>query len=70
MNGIERAIRSAQGVSQLARHLGVSRQRVQNWRAQGYVPLDRVVEIEAEFGVDRRSLMRPDLVDVTAGVME
>lgn len=68
--GIERAITKAGGGTKLAKHLGVSRQRVANWKTQGWVPKDYVVEIEAEFGIPRRELMDPKLVDLLSGAME
>ena len=70
MTGVAKAIAKAGGVSALARHLGVTRQRVQNWYKQGWVPKDYVVEIEAEFGVSRRELLQPEIRDLTAGVFE
>jgi hypothetical protein len=57
--GILRAVVAAGGFSQLARQLGVSYQAVQQWQTQGYVPLIRVTEIEALYGIPRAELMNP-----------
>lgn len=58
-SGILHAIVKAGGFSQLARDVGVSYQAVQQWSTQGYVPLTRVTEIEALYGVPRTELMNP-----------
>ena len=64
MTGIEKAIEKAGGVTALADFLGVSRQAVHQWKEQGFVPTHRVVEIETEYGVDRRELIDPNLRDL------
>lgn len=64
MTGIEKTVTAAGGLSALARHLGVSRQRVQGWSRQGFVPHKWVRKIEAEFGVPRRELLAPHLRDL------
>lgn len=58
-SGILHTIVKAGGFSQLARELGVSYQAVQQWHSQGYVPLTRVTELEALYGVARTELMNP-----------
>jgi TorA maturation chaperone TorD len=55
--GLDEAIRAVGGVSQLARQLGVSQPSVSNWSR---VPAERVLNVEAVSGVDRR-ILRPDL---------
>lgn len=57
--GILHTIVKAGGFSQLARQIGVSYQAVQQWHSQGYVPLTRVTELEALYGVPRTELMNP-----------
>lgn len=57
--GILGAVVAAGGLSPMARQLGVSYQAVQQWMAQGYVPLIRVTEIETLYGVPRAELMNP-----------
>lgn len=57
--GILHAIVKASGFSQLARDVGVSYQAVQQWHSQGYVPLTRVTELEALYGIPRTELMNP-----------
>jgi len=55
--GLSEAIRAADGVGELARHIGISQPSVSNWTR---VPADRVVAVEAATGVDR-AVLRPDL---------
>lgn len=72
MTGIEKAIERAAekagdpagGAKALADYLGVTRQAVYLWKQQGFVPIDRVVEIETEYGVDRRELAEPKLRNI------
>lgn len=59
--GIAVAVRKAGGVTQLAHLLGVSHQVVSRWLQRGYVPYRRVLEIEAQLGIDRRALISPRL---------
>jgi hypothetical protein len=59
--GIAAAVRKAGGVTQLAHLLGVSHQVVSRWLQRGYVPYRRVLEIEAQLGIDRRALISPRL---------
>jgi hypothetical protein len=58
-SGVLHAIVKAGGFSQMAREIGVSYQAVQQWSSQGYVPLTRVTEIEALYGIPRTELMNP-----------
>lgn len=55
--GLEQAIRSAGGVSELARRIGIAQPSVSNWSR---VPAERVGAVEAATGVSRIAL-RPDL---------
>src|SRR6202171_5612631 len=55
--GLTEAIRTAGGVSALARRIGVAQPSVSNWTR---VPADRVVAVEAATGIERATL-RPDL---------
>ena len=49
----------------LANYLGVSYQAVKKWFDRGYLPIDRAIECEMHFGVDRLKLIDPRLVDAT-----
>jgi hypothetical protein len=49
----------------LANHLGVSYQAVKKWFDRGYLPLDRAIECEMLFGVDRLTTMDPKIVAAT-----
>jgi len=55
--GLTEAIRTAGGVSELARRLGISQPSVSNWNR---VPAERVLDVEAATGVER-VVLRPDL---------
>lgn len=55
--GLEQAVRAVGGVSELARHIGISQPSVSNWNK---VPAERVLIVEAATGVDRK-ILRPDL---------
>lgn len=75
MTGIEQAIAKAaeqaqaggktrSGQVQLAEELGVSQQLISRWVIRGWVPPERVVEIEALYGISRKLLLKPSLVDL------
>lgn len=55
--GLQEAIRSAGGVTELARRIGISQPSVSNWQR---VPAERIVAVETATGVSRATL-RPDL---------
>ncbi len=61
--GLTEAIRAAGGVSELARHLGISQPSVSNWAR---IPAERVISVEAATGVNR-SVLRPDLYGGESG---
>lgn len=63
-NGIDRAITAAGGTSALAVTLGVSYQAVDKWRQQGHAPYRRALEIEAQFGIPRIDLLKPQLAQL------
>lgn len=64
--GILDAVIAADGVTQLARQLGVSYQAVQQWLKAGYVPLIRITEIEALYGIPRERLINPKYARILA----
>ena len=55
--GLNQAIQSVGGVSELARKLGISQPSISNWAR---VPAERVISVEKLTGVDR-VVLRPDL---------
>lgn len=55
--GLDKAIRSAGGVSELARRIGIAQPSVSNWNR---VPAERVAAVEAATGISR-AILRPDL---------
>lgn len=63
-NGVERAIKKAGSQDKLADRLGVSQQVISKWKHRGYVPLNRAVEIEAQYGIKRAQLINPRIADL------
>ncbi|HZV21380.1 MAG TPA: molecular chaperone TorD family protein [Hyphomicrobiales bacterium] len=55
--GLQKAIRAAGGITELARRIGISQPSVSNWSR---VPAERVLAVEAVTGVSR-AVLRPDL---------
>lgn len=55
--GLNKAITKAGSGAALGRHLGLSRQAIDQWTE---IPADRVVDVEKATGVPRQEL-RPDL---------
>jgi len=66
MSGIKTAIALAGGGQQLATVLGVSHQSVYQWVKRGWVPTQRAIQIEEEYGVPRRELLKPELAALVA----
>lgn len=66
MPGIERAIEAAGGVAALARSIGVTHQAVSQWRARGWAPPSRAMQMEECTGVPRRDLVSPAIADLFA----
>jgi TorA maturation chaperone TorD len=55
--GLDKAIRTVGGVSELARRIGIAQPSVSNWNR---IPAERVAAVEAATGVSR-AILRPDL---------
>lgn len=55
--GLDQAIRSVGGVSELARRLGIAQPSVSNWAR---IPAERVAAVESATGI-ARDILRPDL---------
>jgi TorA maturation chaperone TorD len=64
--GLTEAIRTAGGVSELARRLGISQPSVSNWER---IPADRVSAVATATGLDR-AILRPDLFGATLAIDE
>lgn len=62
-SGIEKAIAAATSQAQLARELGCTQQNVSLWLHQGWVPSRRAKEIEMLYGIPRRELIDPKLLE-------
>ena len=67
---MDAAIAAAGGVKPLAKALGVTHQAVYEWKRTGWCPPLRAAEIEMLYGVSRRRLVNPrllQLVDAARG---
>lgn len=62
VSGIRKAVNLAGGVPRLAEKLGVSKVAIYVWLRAGWVPALRAVEIETQYGVNRRELVSPRLL--------
>lgn len=61
-NGIDEAVyRSEKSQTRLAELLGCTSQSVNQWVRQGWVPLDRAIQIEELYGIPRQRLIEPEL---------
>jgi DNA-binding transcriptional regulator YdaS (Cro superfamily) len=60
MDPLIKAIDTAGGLTALGRKIGVTPQRIYNWRRSGKIPANQVLAIERATGVSRHS-MRPDI---------
>lgn len=67
ITGIDEAIVLAKSQKRLAEMLGVSQQVISKWKKKGYVPVGRVLEIEAQLGVPRERLVEPKLIGLVGG---
>ena len=47
----------------LAKRLGVKHQVVYRWRAQGFVPAKRALQLEVMYGIPARELVNPALAE-------
>lgn len=63
-DGIQKAIARAGNQERLAHRLGCTQQVISQWKARGFVPPRRALEIESVFGVPRAELVNPELRDL------
>ena len=68
MTGIEDAIMACGSQAKLAELIGCTQQNVSFWRRQGFVPPDRILEIEQVSGINRMKLINPKLLDLFATI--
>lgn len=66
MTGIDKIIKNV-SQRELARRLGIRYQSVQDWIAQGYVPLERVRVLSQMFDVSWKELINPKLLNAFGG---
>ncbi len=64
---LDAAVEKAGSISALARLIGVKHQVVNRWVQKGFVPLDRAVQINQEYGIPTRDLVNPRLVNALFG---
>ena len=64
MTGIQAVVRIAGSQQAVANACGVTQQNVSWWLKQGHVPARWLVPLEAQYGVDRRRLVDPKIVDL------
>jgi hypothetical protein len=64
LSGIEQAIAAAGSQDKLAEALGCTQQNISFWKAQGFAPTSRIVEIEQRTGVPRALLINPRVADL------
>lgn len=69
-NAVARACEAAGSQAQLARSLGVTEQAVSSWVRRGWVPKHRAPEIEALYGVPRKSMIDPRLMGLIEPAIE
>lgn len=62
--GIQAVVRIAGGQQAVADLCGVTQQNVSWWLTRGFVPANRAIELEAQYGVDRKRLVDPRIVDL------
>ena len=63
-NAVFELVLKAGSQAALAEQLGVSQQAISKWLRRGYVPIKRVLECEATYGVPRARLLDPRLRDL------
>lgn len=64
LSGIREAVAHAGSQTKLADELGVTRQSVQIWVKQGYVPNARIEDIERLYGIEPKRLCDPKLLEL------
>jgi hypothetical protein len=63
LSGVDRVIKEAGGVQQLADAMNISYQAVRKFKRQGWLPLERARKASDDYGVALRDLVRPDIAD-------
>ena len=63
-SGINQAIYAVGSQIKLAHLLGCTQQHISVWKRQGYVTIDRVVEVEQVTGIPRALLINPKLISL------
>lgn len=67
---IDEVVKLAGSQTKLALALGVSQQAVSIWVRRGWVPHERARELESLYGVPRKSLIDPRLIDIVSPDVE
>lgn len=66
LDALNVAIARAGGIIAFSRDLGVTHQAVTSWRKHCRVPVQRAVAVEKLYGVDRRFLIDPAILEALA----
>jgi DNA-binding transcriptional regulator YdaS (Cro superfamily) len=67
--GIADAVNTVGTQDKLAELLGVTQQAISNWVAQGWVPMRRAQEIEAQTGILRERLVNPRVLELVSSTV-
>jgi len=59
--------RQAGSKSEIARQLGVFPSAVSQWFTQGFFPVKRAIQIEEIYGIPRKELIDPEILDQVIG---
>lgn len=62
--GVKKAIAACGGRGGMAERFGVSRQAVQEYIRQGYLPPSRALDIHQTFDIPLSELVKPSLADL------
>lgn len=61
-SGIEKVVEKVGSQHELARQLNVSQQAVYQWVTRGFVPNNRIAEIERRYEIDAAELIDPEVL--------
>lgn len=65
--GLDKLLIKAGSQAALASRFGIKPGAVSQWFANGFIPVERAVECESAFGIDRKELIDPRLVATICG---
>lgn len=62
--GFQKILEVEGSISAFARALKISHQCANRWVKQGYVPVERALEIEKLYGISARDFVKPGLLEI------